>query len=312
MKIFGQATAVSYLTRGLKSKRLSPSLLFVGPDGVGKKTLALELAKALFCSAPVPVSPAFTLGACDLCDNCRKISEATHADVQVLNKRLQATILKEKESEQSALKIEAVRHLEKFLQLKSLEGSHRVVIIEDAHLLTEASANALLKTLEEPPENAQLVLLTQDEKSLPTTIMSRCAVVRFRRIPTRDLSLWLEQNYGLGIEEASAIAELADGSFSKALQIKDAEESTGTLDQFELDEFFDLLSDNEWKKEGKERAQALVSSLIGDSARRLAKGDLTRKESLQKLLQAQRKIEHHVSPRLVLESLYLSLRKRTS
>jgi ATP-dependent Clp protease ATP-binding subunit ClpX len=120
--VLGHADILKYLTEGIRRQRLSPSLLFVGPEGVGKKRVAHELTALLKCD---PVS-----------------------DFLLVDRPLQASLLKEKPESQTAIKIESVRHLDKFLRLRPADGSYRVAVIDEADRLTEEAANALLKILE--------------------------------------------------------------------------------------------------------------------------------------------------------------------
>ncbi len=232
MKILGQPHVDRYLTQGLKTHRLSPSLLFVGPDGVGKRTAARELAESL--------------------------SQGSRADVLYVDRAFQASLLKEKPETQTAIKIETVRLIDKFLHLKPAEGRKRTAIIDEAHRLTIEAANALLKLLEEPPVGAQLVLVCRNEKKLPSTVLSRCAILRFRPIPAADIAGWLTQHKNIPAEKAAALALRAEGSLAKALA-------------------------------------------------GLEEGDLSQLPRLRRLLRARRQLDAHVSPRLLLEDLFLKL-----
>src|SRR5687767_10176482 len=119
MDIVGHNRALHYLREGLRTDRLSPSLMFVGPDGVGKRSAALELAKCFGCANPKKEGD---LSRCGTCQSCKRIDEGNHLDVFVLDHRSQAAVLNEKIEMQNAVKIEAVRHLDKFLRLKPSES----------------------------------------------------------------------------------------------------------------------------------------------------------------------------------------------
>ena len=220
MEILGQTNALHYLAEGMKARRLSPSLLFVGPDGVGKRRCAFELAKCFACLESTDNAP---FSRCDRCSACLRVDQNNHSDVLVINRSLQATLLKEKPETQTAIKIDSIRHLDKFLSLKPMEGQRRVVIVDEAQRMTDEAANSLLKLLEEPPNSAQIVLLALNEHTLPSTILSRCAIVRFRPIPIAILSNWLEKQHAVSEQKAQEISERAGGSFAKALLFKDDE-----------------------------------------------------------------------------------------
>lgn len=282
MNIIGQPIVVAYIEQGLKNNRLSPSLLFAGPDGVGKKTTAIELAK--------------------------RFNATEKSDLLIINKAMQAMILKEKEESQTAIKIESVRTLEKFVHLRPAEGERRVAIIEDAHKLTPDAANALLKVLEEPPNNAQIILLAIDERSLPTTILSRCAVLRFKPLSPEQITRWLIDEFRMPLDEADQIGRRANGSFARALLLKDeGEPSVTDLSSYQMDEFFELLGATSWKKDGRKQAEAAITTLIEKTQKKLEAGDRAQEERLSVLLSARKQMDRHVPPRLVLENLYLKL-----
>jgi DNA polymerase-3 subunit delta' len=122
MKIIGQNLALKYLTEGLRTDRLSPSLLFVGPSGVGKRSCAIQLAKCFVCQSPSFESVGTDLPFCNDCQACERIQNNNHSDLFVLDRSSQAVILGEKTESQSSIKIEAIRYVEKFLQLKPTES----------------------------------------------------------------------------------------------------------------------------------------------------------------------------------------------
>ena len=160
MDILGQPQALHYLSEGIKRGRISPSLLFVGPEGVGKRRCAIEVAKCFGCEN---IPKEGTLPRCGKCPRCVRIADNNHADTLLIDRALQATLLREKPETQTAVKIDSVRHAEKFLSLKPLESRRRIVLIDEAHKLTTDAANALLKLLEEPPNKAQIILIAVDE-----------------------------------------------------------------------------------------------------------------------------------------------------
>ena len=133
-----------------------------GDSGIGKKLAALNYAKALNCQTPVDSD------ACDRCISCAKIDKEIHPDV--------TTLLPENDE----LKIETIRRAEEILSLRPYEGKKKVLIVDDADKMNISAANAFLKTLEEPPDNSIIVLVSASPDRLPDTIRSRCMHVRFR------------------------------------------------------------------------------------------------------------------------------------
>src|SRR5215813_14708773 len=159
----GNQKIIERLRRKLREDRFPHGLIFSGPEGVGKHTCALMLAKALNCREAPPGE------FCNTCPSCRKIDSGTHPDV--------ITIAVEEDATQ--IKIAQVRRLLTLLELQPLEGRNKVFIIDPADSLNLESANALLKGLEEPPENSFFMLITVNVHELLLTVRSRCQVYNF-------------------------------------------------------------------------------------------------------------------------------------
>ena len=190
--ILGQESAVAHLRKALHSDRLAHAYLFYGPKGTGKKLTVLKFTQALYCTtAP--------LGACDACATCRKIANRNHPDVLLI------------EPEGAAVRIEAVRMIQNRLSYKPYESERTTIIIDGCEVLTLPASNALLKTLEEPPGNALLLLLTSRKEALPLTIVSRCRLLPFRPLAPHHIATLLCQR-GVDAETAKSAALLAEGS----------------------------------------------------------------------------------------------------
>jgi DNA polymerase III subunit delta' len=160
--IIGQEKAVRILTGTIKRERVPSSILFSGDSGIGKRLTAFNYAKALNCLEPVDFD------ACDRCVSCRKIDGETHPDVTSMV------------SENDEIKIEAIRQTVEILSLRPYEGRKKILVIDDADFMNINAANAFLKTLEEPPRDSVIILVTSSPDRLPETIRSRCMHVRFR------------------------------------------------------------------------------------------------------------------------------------
>jgi DNA polymerase III gamma/tau subunit len=139
------------------------------------------------------------------------------------------------------------------------------------------------------------------------TILSRCAVLRFRPLRTADIAQWLVKNKSVFIDEAAKVAQRADGSLARALRLLD-EPTRVTLDGVGIDEFFASLSEPSWRKEGRARATEVVLRLTEDAQARLEDGDVSQVDSLKALFQARRQLDRYSPPRLVLENLFVKLR----
>ena len=167
----GNAKIVTRLRTKLREGRFPHALIFAGPEGVGKRTCALMFAKALNCRESAPDD------FCDACSQCRKIDAGVHPDVLVTGL----------EEEASEIKIVQVRDLLQTLGMRPLEGIHKVFIIDPADAMNAAAANALLKGLEEPPEDTHFMLLTSNPQSLLLTVRSRCQTYAFARLTLEEM-----------------------------------------------------------------------------------------------------------------------------
>jgi len=217
--IVGQNQALRPLHQILKSGRIPHSLLFSGIDGVGKRSAAVRLAMACSCtryaarqrqsgrnSSENPEE--FSDYPCGQCGPCLRIAAGIHPDIISIH------------PEAGVIKIGEIRNLCRILSMKPFEGLVRVAILTDAHLMNPPASNALLKMLEEPPEHTLLILTAKQSADLLPTIVSRCLHIRFNPISRPALSGALIQHHGFDPEEASVVAALAGGSFSRALSMK--------------------------------------------------------------------------------------------
>ena len=162
--LVGQETTRSALSRAAAEDRVAPAYLFSGTRGVGKTTLARVFAKALNCEKAPTAEP------CNVCDQCRKITQGIHVDVLEIDGA-------------SNRGIEDARRLREHIGYAPLEARRKVFIIDEAHMLTRESFNALLKTLEEPPPGVTFILATTEAHKFPITIVSRCQHFIFQRLP---------------------------------------------------------------------------------------------------------------------------------
>jgi DNA polymerase III subunit delta' len=206
----GHDRVVESLRHNLAQGRFPHAFLFVGPEGVGKRTFALKLAQALLCER----AEASALDPCETCPSCLQIEAGNHPDV------LQVARPEEKHD----LPISVIRELCLDLGLKPARGSRKVAIVDDADDLNDEAANAFLKTLEEPPPGSVLILIGTSPELQLETIVSRCRVVRFDPLPEMELaSLLREQGVTADPTEASRLAQLAEGSVGRAVGLADPE-----------------------------------------------------------------------------------------
>jgi DNA polymerase-3 subunit delta' len=185
--------------------RLAHAYLFTGPAGIGKRLFARELAKALLCEA----RPGPGLAACDRCPSCLQVEAGTHPDYFSAGKP----------AESLELPIEVIRELCANFALKPARGRGKIIVLNDADDFNEESANCFLKTLEEPPPRALLLLLGTSVERQLATIVSRCQVIRFAPLPDPLVAEILRAQ---GIEDPAQIARLtrlAEGSPGQALAL---------------------------------------------------------------------------------------------
>lgn len=202
----------------LSAGRVPGALLFAGEEGVGKKLFALELAKALNCRAPVE-----GVEACDRCVSCVKLMRSTFPDYGSEDDNKKRLVWSEHPDVGLArpynriISVDKMRDLEREANFRPYEGAARVFLIEEADRLNEHSSNALLKTLEEPPQTSHLVLITARPASLLPTIRSRCQAVRFAPLAVVEIEKYLIAHRQLQQKEARLLAQAARGSIGRAL-----------------------------------------------------------------------------------------------
>jgi DNA polymerase-3 subunit gamma/tau len=237
-EMVGQEHVLRALVNALDNDRLHHAYLFTGTRGVGKTTVARILAKSLNCEQGVGSTP------CGQCDSCREIDEGRFVDLIEVDAA-------------SRTKVEDTRELLDNVQYAPTRGRYKVYLIDEVHMLSTHSFNALLKTLEEPPPHIKFLLATTDPQRLPVTILSRCLQFNLKRLPPglirEHLSRIVEQE---GVEaESEALAEIAraaDGSMRDGLSLLDqaiaygngrlvAEEVRGMLGTVDRDRVYALI-----------------------------------------------------------------------
>jgi DNA polymerase-3 subunit delta' len=187
--------------RAALKRTLPPSLIFSGPEGIGKRLAAMALAQVVNCLAPVEGD------ACGHCTACTRIARGVHPDVLVIAP-----------GDSGSIKIDQVRDAIERTAYRPFEGKRRVVIVDDADALVPEAQNALLKTLEEPPAASTFVLVTSRPDVLLPTVRSRCQRLRFGRLSPGEIAHVLERAHGYSSDDAHAAAALADGSIGRALE----------------------------------------------------------------------------------------------
>jgi DNA polymerase-3 subunit gamma/tau len=206
-ELVGQEHVQKALINALDNDRLHHAFLFTGTRGVGKTTIARILAKSLNCEKGVTSQP------CGVCSACTEINEGRFVDLIEVDAA-------------SRTKVDETRELLDNVQYAPTRGRYKVYLIDEVHMFSNHSFNALLKTLEEPPPHVKFLLATTDPQKLPVTILSRCLQFNLKRLPLEQIRGHLERvltEEGVGFDEAglTQIARAADGSMRDALSLLD-------------------------------------------------------------------------------------------
>src|SRR5271157_2129025 len=178
--VYGHEKQIRVLQTAMQRDRIPHAYLFYGAEGIGKRTVAEVFAKVLNCATGRD-----SLDACDVCPSCIKIDHGNHPDVITIKAQGQS------------IKIQEVRELQEQMKFSPFEGGKRIFIIIDADKMNIASANAILKTLEEPSAANILVLLTSRPHQLPATVLSRCQHLRFSPLRRETVASFLEEKSSL-------------------------------------------------------------------------------------------------------------------
>jgi DNA polymerase-3 subunit delta' len=200
--LIGHQKQLAILRSALISQRMHHAYLFLGPEGVGKRTIAVAYAKAIHCLER-------TDDFCGRCENCVRISDGNHPDVRII----------ELFADKKEIGIQQIRGLERDLNYRSFTGKRKVAIIDPASLLNPASQNALLKTLEEPPADSLIILIAPNSGGLLPTVRSRCLRLAFAPLARREVAGFLQTQCAIAAGDAEFLAAMSMGSIGTALSL---------------------------------------------------------------------------------------------
>ncbi|MGD9568458.1 MAG: DNA polymerase III subunit delta' [Sedimentibacter sp.] len=199
-QVAGQEEIKASLIKSINNNQISHCYIFEGPNGMGKYELALIFAQSLFCEN-------FTQNPCNICSSCIKINSNNHPDLHIIN------------NDETTLKREEIDDLIESIYKKPYESSKKVYIVKAAHEMTPQAANTFLKTLEEPPGDSVIILLTTNSNLLLSTIVSRCQTIKFRNVNKETIKKYLKENYSTTEEISDLAAEYSKGILNKAVNI---------------------------------------------------------------------------------------------
>ncbi len=217
--IIGQDKPIHILRGCISKERIPHALLFTGDEGIGKRLTAINFAKALNCqrgtSGELQVTsnslfqetelltpdPELLIDACDKCPSCKKIDNENHPDVFIIGP----------EGDGGQITVSAIRQLEESLSYKPFEGKWKIAIIDNADRLNQSAANAFLRTLEEPPEQSIIILVSSRPDMLLPTIRSRCQRINFSPLPIDTMSSLLQEKFGHTDKRQSRFLSMLSG-----------------------------------------------------------------------------------------------------
>ena len=239
-RIIGNDKVKQFLNNAINENHILHSYLFSGIEGIGKKLFAIEFAKKILCIEQNDEQ--------ENCLSCLKFKSSNHPDFMIL------------EPENNVIKIEQIRNMQEKISEKPIVSKKKVYIIVDSDCMTKEAQNCLLKTLEEPPEYATIILTTANESKLLNTIKSRCIKVKFNGLLENEINQYLKQNE-IVVNEENYI-KISQGSIGKLLDIKEDEDVYNqvniVLENIDKNTLIDILNKAEILYSQKDKIQEIV------------------------------------------------------
>ncbi len=209
--ILGQEGIIEHLQRAIRTGTISHAYLLVGEKEAGREQLAESLAMTVQCQQPVERDG--RQEPCGLCHDCLQAQAGTHPDILHLQ-----------HAKPNLISVEEIRALCADVQIKPYQREHKFYVISDAEKMNPQAQNALLKTLEEPPDYAHLLLLTNGEDQLLPTVRSRCVTLKMQPVSDARIAAWLTEEKGIAPGKAALFAGFAQGNPGRALELAENED----------------------------------------------------------------------------------------
>ena len=208
-QIIGHQRPIKWIRTAVETNHLGHAYLFHGEPAIGKRQTAMALTQLLHCEYPQGDS---IHDACGACRSCHQVEQAIHPDCLIIQPE-------DGQKPNPKIKIDQIRAIEHIVIYRPLVGSHKVCLIDEADTMTTEAANALLKTLEDPPDHCLFLLISSRPEHLLPTIRSRCIALRFAPLPIDDIEDYLTQQTSMGSSDAKLVSTFSEGSLGKALQL---------------------------------------------------------------------------------------------
>lgn len=239
--IVGNEKIKTELINSVKNNKIAHSYLFVGIEGIGKKIIATEFAKMILCLDNNKY--------CNKCKSCIEFDSNNNPDFTII------------EPDGNSIKIDQIRNLQRKIQEKPIISEYKVYIIDNADKMTTEAQNCLLKTLEEPPEYAIMILIGSNENLFLTTIKSRCMIIHFNNIDDDIIKRYLKEQYSIDNINNNML-DIFQGSIGKAILLKDKktqyDQIDSIIDSLESKDIIDILDMSEIIYKSKEEIYEIL------------------------------------------------------
>ena len=241
--LIGNEKVKELLTKSINSNTILHSYLFVGIEGIGKSLFAKEFAKAILCLEENKY--------CMKCTSCLEIENNNHPDFMQI------------EPDGNSVKIEQIRFLQQKIAEKPIISKNKVYIINNADSMTKEAQNSLLKTLEEPPEYAVIILIASNESNLLNTIKSRCTKIAFQTIENEKIERYIKENVSENVTKS--VIDMCQGSIGKVLKLKEGQEIYEELEKLvqnlDTKDLIDIMNNTELFSKSKENIYEILDYL---------------------------------------------------